>query len=686
MNLNQLYKRRFLLAMTGVCFSFSVNGQTVELAPERLHFQPLSNYPAITKTIAETIANYHYQKVTIDDALSSRIFDQYLTKLDKSHALFLAADVGGFEKYRYRFDDALWSGDLTAAFEMFNVYAARLDHRIDAVLTELSKVQPLHSKDVYEFSREQLPWFKSSEAADVYWNQRIRYELIRLRADGREQQKAYELLGKRYEKLKTSLEGLKSENVLELFLNAFTETIDPHTTYFSPAKAQDFNVMMNKSLEGIGITFSFQDDLPVILSVIKGGPADKTGKIMANDRILAIAQGETGEFEEVTGWTQEEVVSKMRGLKGSLLRVKILPAGAGLTANPLVVNLIRDKVVMADQKVKSELKTVKQGGKTQKIGVISIPDFYFDAAAFNKGDQDYASTSGDVKKALELLKSQGMDGLMIDLRNNGGGSLKEAIDLTGLFISTGPVVQVRDAKNKVLVHADKDSLVAYSGPLTILTNRLSASASEIFAAAMQDYGRAVIIGEQTFGKGTVQSVYPLSSLMKTEDTNLGSLKLTNAKFYRINGASTQHRGVTPDFSFPSKYSALKVGESTLKNVLPYDQIEATDFVKFTYLKVLKQQLEADHQQRMAANQEFSFLKEDLKKLQEGSAGSSLQLDLNTFLEARKMQQIQDLKRINQRRKRMGMKSITTGDPVKAVEVDYVKEESLQITAELIRII
>ncbi|WP_316838667.1 carboxy terminal-processing peptidase [Pedobacter gandavensis] len=686
MNLNQLYKRRFLLAISGVCLSFSVHGQAIELVAERLHFQPLSNYPAVTKTIAATIANYHYQKVTIDDALSTRIFDQYLTKLDKSHALFLASDLQEFEQYRYLLDDALLSGDLSAAFEMFNVYAARLDHRIDAALTELSKVQPLHSKEVYQFSREQLPWFKSSGEADAYWNQRIRYELIRLRADGRENQKAYELLGKRYEKLKTSLEGLKSENVLELFLNAFTETIDPHTTYFSPAKAQDFNVMMNKSLEGIGITFSFQDELPVIMSVIKGGPADKTKKIMPNDRILAIAQGESAEFEEVTGWTQEEVLRNMRGLKGSLLRVKILPAGADLSSSPLVVSIIRDKVVMEDQKVKSELKLVKQGGKTQKIGVISIPDFYFDVTAFSKGEKDYASTSGDVKKALELLKSQGIDGLMIDLRNNGGGSLKEAIDLSGLFIKYGPVVQVRDSKNKVLVHSDQDSLVAYSGPLTILTNRLSASASEIFTAAMQDYGRAVIIGGQTFGKGTVQGVYGLDQLMKSEEKNLGSLKLTNAKFYRINGASTQHRGVSPDISFPSKYSALKVGESTLKNVLPYDEIAASNFIPLAQLKMINQQLEKHHQQRMQTNQEFSFLKEDIQKSQYAAANSSIQLDLKAFLEARKNQQIQDLKRINQRRKSLGLKTVTANDPVNGMEVDYVKEESLQITAELIRII
>lgn len=675
MNLNKLYQFRFLLAISVACFSSAVYGQ-VELLPERLQFQPLSNYPAITKTIASTIANYHYQKVNINDSLSTRIFDQYLRKLDKSHALFLVADIQDFEQYRYLMDDALLSGDLSAAFAIFNVYARRLDQRIEGALTALTVLQSLQSEEVYELSREKLPWFKSTEEGDVYWNQRIRFELISLKADGKDDQKAYQILGKRYEKLKTGLEGLKSENVLEVFMNAFTESIDPHTTYFSPKNAEDFNLILNKSLEGIGITFSFQDDLPVILSVIKGGPADRSKKIRINDRILAIAQGAAGEFEEVVGWTQDEVLKKMRGLKGSVLRLKILPAAADLTAAPLLLSLIRDKVVLEDQKVKSELKLVKQGGKTHKIGVISIPDFYFDAAAFNKGEKDYASTSGDVRKALDQLKLQGIDVLMIDLRNNGGGSLKEAIDLSGLFITYGPVVQVRDSKNKVTVHADTDSLVVYTGPLTVLTNRLSASASEIFAAAMQDYGRAVIIGEQTFGKGTVQGVYGLDNLMKTEEKNLGSLKLTTAKFYRINGASTQHHGVRPDLSFPSKYDPLKVGESTLKNVLPYDQIEASSFVPVAQLKTINQQLEAHHQQRMKINKAFTFK----------APVSSFQLDLKTFLDTRKMQQIQDLKRINERRKLLGMKAVTAESQVKVAEVDDVKEESLQITAELCRII
>lgn len=445
MNLNKLYQFRFLLAISGTCFSSAVYGQ-VELLSERLQFQPLSNYPAITKTIASTIANYHYQKVNINDSLSTRIFDQYLRKLDKSHALFLVADIQDFEQYRYLMDDALLSGDLSAAFAIFNVYARRLDQRIEGALTALTVLQSLQSEEVYELSRENLPWFKSTEEGDVYWNQRIRFELISLKADGKDDQKAYQILGKRYEKLRTGLEGLKSENVLEVFMNAFTESIDPHTTYFSPKNAEDFNLILNKSLEGIGITFSFQDDLPVILSVIKGGPADRSKKIRINDRILAIAQGAAGEFEEVVGWTQDEVLKKMRGLKGSVLRLKILPAAADLTAAPLLLNLIRDKVVLEDQKVKYELKLVKKGGKTHKIGVISIPDFYFDAAAFNKGEKDYASTSGDVRKALDQLKLQGIDGLMIDLRNNGGGSLKEAIDLSGLFITYGPVVQVRDSK------------------------------------------------------------------------------------------------------------------------------------------------------------------------------------------------------------------------------------------------
>jgi carboxyl-terminal processing protease len=682
MKLKKLYNSPVALMLYGVCIFSAANGQ-IQLAPDGLHFDRLPQHAIIAKTIATTIANYHYKKVNIDDSLSTRIFDNYLSKLDKTHSILLTSDIKEFEPYRFKLDDALLSGDLTSAFKLYSVYAQRMNERVDYALNALETAQNLSTSDVFDFTREQLPWFKSISEENQYWNKRIRYELISLQAVNKDKQKAYEVLGRRYEKMKKGLQNLKAENAFEAFMNAFTETIDPHTTYFSPKAAADFNMLMNKSLEGIGITFSFQDELPVIQSVVKGGPADKSGQIAINDRILAIAQGETGEFEDVVGWTQDEVVQKMRGTKGSVLRLRILPAGAALVSKPVEVRLVRDKIVLEDQKVKSEIKTVKQDGNVRKIGVISIPNFYFDALAYSKGDKNYASTSADVRKALDNFKGQGVEGVMVDLRNNGGGSLKEAIDLSGLFINYGPVVQTRNAKGNIEVMSDKDSLEVYNGSLTIVINRLSASASEIFSAAMQDYGRAVIIGEQSFGKGTVQSVYPVEQLLRQEGQALGSLKLTTAKFYRINGASTQHRGVTPDISFPSMYEFQNIGESTLKNVLPYDQVAEVSFSPTSDLKEITKLLKQHHEERMWASQEFKFLAEDIQKLKEADARKSVVLDLGKFVSLQDQQQADELKRLNLRRKLQGLGPVTAIGAKAKSDVDYVKDESLQITAELI---
>lgn len=681
--LKKLYRSPLALMLYGVSIFSTANGQVVQLESNDSIFEPLPKHATIAKTIAAAVANYHYKSVSIGDSLSTRIFDNYLTKLDKSHSIFLVADIKEFEGYRFQMDNALLSGELTPVFKIYGVYAERLRERIDYALNALEKVQNLASSDVFEFDRENLPWFNSISEENQYWNKRIRYELISLQAISKDKQKAYEALGRRYEKIKKGLQNLKADNAFEAFMNAFTETVDPHTSYFSPKAAENFNTLMNKTLEGVGLTFSFQDELPVILSVIKGGPADKNGQFSVKDRILAIAQGDNGEFEEVIGWTEDEVIQKLRGVKGSVVRIRILPAGVALVSKPSQIRLTREKIVLEDQKVKSEVKIVKQDNKSRKIGVISIPNFYFDVVAYNKGDKDYASTSADVRKALDNFKSQRVEGVMIDLRDNGGGSLKEAIELSGLFIKYGPVVQTRNAKGGIEVMSDKDSLQEYGGPLTVVINRLSASASEIFSATLQDYGRAVIIGEQSFGKGTVQSVYSVNQLCGEQGQNFGSLKLTTGKFYRINGASTQHRGVTPDISFPSKYEFLNIGESILKNVLPYDQIASTSFSPVLGLKELTKMLKQHHEQRMHVSQEFKFLTEDMEKLKESSTKKSMVLDLGKFVALQKQQQIDELTRLNLRRKLQGLGSVTAVDASTKTDVDYVKDESLQITAELI---
>ncbi|WP_316834242.1 carboxy terminal-processing peptidase [Pedobacter nutrimenti] len=657
----KLYKISFILMFHGMWMLSSANGQVTLLANGH-DFEQLPQHALIAKTVASMVANYHYKKTKIDDSLSTRIFNDYLERLDKAHTLFLASDVKGFEKYRFQMDDALLSGDLSAAFEIYRIYTDRMNERVDYSLEVLKMPLNLSSSDVFDFTRTQLPWFSSVGQEQQYWNEWVRYELILLKANQKTEKAAQDILTKRYEKLKERLGKLKSENAFEEFMNAFVGTIDPHTLYLSPRNADEFSVMMNKSLVGVGLELTLQNEYPTITNVIKGGPSEKSDQIVVNDRILAIAEGENGEFEDVVGWDLNEVIQKVRGAVGSTVRLRILPPGATMGVKPKEVTLVRDKIVLEDQKVKSEVKIVKQGNKERKIGIIAIPNFYFDANAFNKGDKDYASTSHDVRKALGSFKSQGVEGVMIDLRNNGGGSLKEAIDLTGLFINYGPVVQLRDARNKITVNSDTDSLLVYGGPLTVLINRLSASSSEIFAAAMQDYGRAVIIGEQSFGKGTAQNTYALNQMLQQPDKNYGQFNMTFAKFYRISGASTQNHGVTPDVSFPSSGSSFYVGESTMKNALPYDEIPATPFSPVFQLKEINALLEKDHEKRVKNNPQFQVLQQQVSEYKRLNEQKSVVLDLKKITDA---------------------KAVNSTTILNKDKTDYVKEESLKVTAELV---
>ena len=682
MKLKNLYKFSVVLLFHGVGMFSCAHGQAIQLVPDGSDFEQLPQHPIIAQTIASMVANYHYKKTKIDDSLSTKIFDNYLERLDKSRTLFLASDVKELEKYRFKMDDALLSGDLSPAFEVFKIYAKRLNERGDYILNTLQTTQNLSSSDVFDFTREQLPWFNSVSQERAYWNEKVRYDLILLRANKKTEKEAQDILTRQYEKLAKRLGNLRSEDAFEQFMNAFTGAIDPHSMYLSPRNSSEFNIKMNKSLVGVGLELALLNEYPTIMTVIPGGAAEKSNQVAVNDRILAVAEGEKGEFEDVVGWDLDEVIQKVRGTAGSIIRLRLLPAGATLGARPKELSLIRDKIVLEDQKVKSEVQIVKQGNREQKIGVISIPNFYFDANAFNKGDKNYTSTSHDVRKALESFKSQGVAGVMIDLRNNPGGSLKEGIDLTGLFITYGPVVQLRDAQNKVTVHSDTDSLLVYSGPLTVLINRLSASSSEIFAAAMQDYGRAVIIGEPSFGKGTAQNTYAMNLVVQQPDKNYGQFNMTYAKFYRINGSSTQNRGVTPDIDFPSA-GLLYAGESTMKNALPYDEIAATAFSPVSQMKAMNTQLEKDHEKRMLANPEFRFLKEDVQKFKEARAKKSFVLDLNKYAGIYAVQENEALRRINERRALQGLKPVASIDAQVKPGLDYIKEESLQVTAELV---
>ncbi|SMO52818.1 carboxy terminal-processing peptidase [Solitalea koreensis] len=653
----------------------NVSSGKFNLQPEPQHF-------LVSKIITGAIANYHYKKVKIDDSLSTKIFDKYLDNLDGSRTTLLSSDIKDFEKYRYQIDDELESGDLSAAYFIYNRYADRLSERIDYALATLKGKLNLDSNDVYVIDREKAPWINTTQEINDYWNKRVRYEFISQKLQSKDEKKALEILVKRYENLKVQLNKLKSEDVFESFMNSFSETVEPHTLYLSPRSSADFKINMSKALEGIGASLRTENDYVKIINLTKGGPAEKSKMLHPNDRIVAVGQGKDGEFEDIVGWRIDDAVAKIRGPKGSTVRLQILPSGAELNSTPKTVVLVRDKVILEEQKTQSEVKEVTYNGAKYKIGVISIPDFYIDWDAMRRGDPNYNTTSGDVKKALLKLKAAGVNGIVIDLRNNGGGALKEAIELSGLFIKTGPVVQVREASGKVEVNEDKNPEEVYTGPMTVLINRFSASASEIFAAAMQDYQRAVIVGEQSYGKGTVQTAVSLNELVN-KDQDLGQLNLTIAKFYRISGGSTQHKGVTPDIQFPSMFPASEFGESSEPTALPWDQIAPAKYTPVANLKPIDAQLVADHQKRMEANPEYKYLLEDIKEVEKARTQKSVVLNEDELKKEREVKEAEDLERYNRRRVVQGLKPIAKGADRSPLNNDYIKDESLQITSELV---
>ncbi|UKJ07856.1 carboxy terminal-processing peptidase [Solitalea lacus] len=677
------------LMLEAVAFSFVISScsatppqVTADVGSGKFNLQPEPKHYLVAKVITGAIEEYHYKKIKLDDSLSVQVFNKYLKDLDGGRSSLLASDVKDFEQYKYKLDDQLEGGDLTAGYYIYNHYANRLSERIDYALGLLKTKMNLDSTDSYELDREKEPWFSTTADLNSYWNKRLRYELITQKLLSKDEQKAYNIIKKRYENLKTQLSKLKSEDVFEAYMNAFSSTVEPHTVYLSPKNSADFKIEMSRALEGIGATLRYDEGYTKVVQLTKGGPAEKSKQVQPNDRIIAVAQGKDGEFEDVVGWRIDDVVGKIRGPKGTVVRLQIIPSGADVNSAPKTIVLVREKVVLSEQQAQSEVKQVNYNGKLYKIGVISVPAFYIDWDAMRKKDPNYTSTSRDVKNALIKFKAQGVDGVVIDLRNNGGGSLQEAIELTGLFIKTGPVVQVREANGNVKVNEDLNPEIAYSGPLTVMVNRFSASASEIFAAAIQDYQRGLVIGEQSYGKGTVQTAAQINELVNKPD-NLGQLNLTIAKFYRISGGSTQHKGVIPDITFPSMFPANLFGESSEPTALPWDQISQAPYKPVGQLNVLKPVIEADHDKRMKANSEYKYMLEDIKEFELNTNRKTVVLNIDQLKKERDLKEEEELVRYNQRRKLLGEKPVAKGSDRVPLQNDYVKDESLQITAELI---
>lgn len=594
-----------LLSLSTACAGDTSQVNNFKIVPEKQH-------SAVYSTSMQLIASYHYQKPQLADKFSADAFDSYLKNMDASKVYFYDSDIASFQKYKYQIDESIFSGDLTFAYEVFNIYQSRLMERINYALTLLNDSTNFNFSlaDSIEIDREKSSYVKTEQEMNALWALRLKYECLSQKAAGKSFKEISETIKKRYENLKKISQKTKSEDVFQLYMNSLTEITDPHTNYYSPRASQDFATSMSLSLEGIGATLQTENEYTKVREVVKGGPADKSKKIHAGDRITAVAQGDS-DFVNVIDWRIDDVVSLIRGKKGTIVRLEIIPADDPTAKR--IVEIKRDKIVLEDQSAKSSIKEVSRKGKTYKYGVVSIPAFYIDFAAARKGDANYKSTTRDVKKLITELKKQKIDGLIIDLRNNGGGSLQEAVELTGLFIKSGPVVQVRDATGNTGSEIDKNPELFYDGDLVVLVNRFSASASEIFAAAMQDYGRGVVIGEKTFGKGTVQNMVGLNEFIKIDDKQLGEVKLTIAKFYRVTGSSTQHKGVIPDIEFPGVYDGDEFGEDASPYALPWDQIASVPFERVNLYTERVEKFKRLHSQRMTASKEYQYLLEDIQQ-------------------------------------------------------------------------
>ncbi|VVN34762.1 Tail-specific protease [Pseudomonas fluorescens] len=582
--------------------------------------QPDRDEVIASLNVVELLKRHHYSKPPLDDARSVIIYDSYLKLLDPSRSYFMASDIAEFDKWKTQFDDFLKSGDLNAGFTIYKRYLDRVKARLDFALAELNKgVDKIDftPKETLLIDRKDAAWLKSTADLDDLWRKRVKDEVLRMKIAGKDSKQIQETLTKRYKNQLARLDQTRAEDIFQAYINTFAMSYDPHTNYLSPDNAENFDINMSLSLEGIGAVLQSDNDQVKIVRLVPAGPADKTKQVAPADKIIGVAQG-SKEMVDVVGWRLDEVVKLIRGPKGTVVRLEVIPASnAPNDQTTKIVPITREAVKLEDQAVKKSVLNLKQDGKDYKLGVIEIPAFYLDFKAFRAGDPDYKSTTRDVKKLLTELQKEKVDGVVIDLRNNGGGSLQEATELTSLFIDKGPTVLVRNADGRVDVLEDENPGAFYKGPMALLVNRLSASASEIFAGAMQDYHRALIIGGQTFGKGTVQTIQPL---------NHGELKLTLAKFYRVSGQSTQHQGVLPDIDYPSIIDTKEIGESALPEAMPWDTIRAAIKPAADPFKPYLTQLKAEHDVRTAKDAEFVFIRDKLALAQKLMAEKTVSLN------------------------------------------------------------
>ncbi len=661
---------------------FSVGAATATTAP--LGPQPEHSLSAIIVT--KLVEQYHYKKTHLSDAQSSEILDRYLETLDPNRSFFTQTDIDLFEPLRHRLDNALRQGKMEPAFIIFEIFNNRRIERANYALTRLEQDFNFEINEEYLFDRRDAAWPKDDEELNDIWRKRIKNDILSLMLAKKDKDELKKTLKKRYERIKTRTAQFHAEDAYSFFMNAYLTSIEPHTSYFSPRTSENFKINMSLSLEGIGAVLQTIDEHTVIQKVVTGGPADLSAQLHGDDRIVAVAQGEVGEMVDIVGWRLDDVVQLIRGPKGTVVRLQVLPKQGGLDSPVKTVVITRNKINLEQQQVKKSIIDIPDGEDIRRIGVISIPTFYMDFDAYSRGDSDYRSTTRDTRVLINELEADSVDGIVIDLRGNGGGSLPEAVSLTGLFIKSGPVVQIQGKSGRAKLNEDTDDSIAYDGPLVVLVDHSSASASEIFAGALQDYNRATIIGSPTYGKGTVQTVLNLNKYNPKPGLKLGQLKITMAQFFRINGDSTQHRGVVPDILFPTVSGDDEYGESSLDNALPWNQIPAAKFTPAISNVIQLGDIIKQHKQRISKDPGFIFLLTQEKAREKIQDKKTLSLLVEKRRQERIKNEAEQLQRINIFRTARGMEPLESEAVFNKDEKSAVIDEDTETFREEINMI
>lgn len=647
------------------------------LLPQEVHRSTL-------KDIVNSLQSAHYNKIQINDELSSRLLDSYIKSLDPNRLAFYQSDIVEFDTYRYTLDDEVEAGNLEHAYQIFNRAQQRIKQQLDWFIARLNDETPFdfNKDETLDTDRSDNEWAMNKKELEDLWRKYLKSALLNLRLADKTGEDAREVLIKRYQNQLKRISQTNSEDVFQQFVNVFTKKFDPHTSYFSPRNSENFKINMSLSLEGIGAVLQSENEHTKIVRLVPAGPADKTGQLKPSDLIVGVGQGTEGAIEDVVGLRLDDVVDKIRGPKGSIVRLEVIPSGSADQTARKVVLIERNKVRLEEQAAHKEIIDIEHKGRNYKLGVIDIPAFYIDFAALQRGDADYKSTTRDVEQLVKELKSDKIDGLIIDLRNNGGGSLREANELVGLFIDRGPTVQIRDPQGRVDILGDFNPKIAYTGQMAVLVNRLSASASEIFAGAIQDYRRGLVIGDQTFGKGTVQTLQPL---------NHGQLKLTHAKFYRISGESTQNKGVIPDVTMPSLFDKEEIGESALEGALPWDEVKQAKHGMYSGFSPFLSKLLARHKARVSTQPDFIFMREQIARQREDKTNDLVPLNESALKLKREEAENWQLEAENRRRVAKGetpIKQLSELDDLlkKDEQGTPISEESRAVLTESGRIL